>query len=396
MSWHWAWRHLCRHPGQAILAVAGVAVTAALLLDMLMLAGGIERSFERLLLVRGYQIRITPAGTLPFDTEATLGDVDRLLATVRSDPDVASAGAVLGFAPFLVRDDGRERLIGYGVQPDNQGIYQLLRGTDLVPTDTAGVLLAEPTARSFGLSPGDTLRLVANLDPQSAAVGATRLLTVRGVVQFLYDARNQHSIAVALPVARAIDGPRATDRASVILVRTVDQTVVEAVAARLAAAWPEAQVAGTASLRRQFQERLTYFRQLSIVLATIALAVTVLLVGTLLTITVNERMVEIATMRAIGVSRATIIGQVVAHGALLVLGGTVLGTGLGLVTARWLDRILTAFPGLPASVSFFVPAAGPLLLGAVVLLASGLGSGAWPAWRAASAPLTLTLREDGA
>jgi ABC-type lipoprotein release transport system permease subunit len=229
-----------------------------------------------------------------------------------------------------------------------------------------------------------------------ATAGASRRLVVRGIVQFLYDARDQQSIAVTLPLARAMTGPQATDRASVVLVRTVGGADVEAVAARLAAAWPEVQVAGTAALRRQFEERLTYFRQLSLVLASIALAVTVLLIGTLLTITVNERMVEIATLRAIGVSRASVVRQVVAHGALLVVGGTILGTGLGLVTARWLDRILTSFPGLPASVSFFVPTPRSLLLGAAVLLLSGLCAGAWPAWRAASAPLTLTLREDGA
>lgn len=396
MSWSWAFRHLRRHRGQTVLAILGVAVTAALLLDMLMLAGGIERSFEKLLLVRGYQIRVTPAGTLPFDTEATLGEVDHLLDALRADPEIASAGAVLGFAPFAVHEGGRERLIGYGVQPRDQGIYQLLRGGDLEAGDTAGVLLGEPTAVRLGLAPGDTLRVVASLDPQAATAGAVRALVVRGVVQFLYDARGQQSIAVTLPLAQAMAGPAATDRASVVLVRTTDGADVEAVTARLARSWPEVQVAGTAALRRQFEERLTYFRQLSLVLATIALAVTVLLVGTLLTITVNERIVEIATLRAIGVSRRTVIRQVIAHGALLVLGGAALGTGLGLVTARGLDRILTSFPGLPASVSFFVPAPRPLLVGAAVLVVSGLVAGAWPAWRAASAPLTLTLREDGA
>ena len=53
----------------AVLAVLmlglGVAVAAALLLDMVMLSGGIERSFGELLRSRGYQLRISPLGTLP-------------------------------------------------------------------------------------------------------------------------------------------------------------------------------------------------------------------------------------------------------------------------------------------------------------------------------------------
>ena len=91
-----------------------------------------------------------------------------------------------------------------------------------------------------------------------------------------------------------------------------------------------------------------------------SLIVTVLLIGTLLTITVNERLGEIATLRAIGVSRATIVVQVLAEGIALTVVGAALGILLGLVTARYLDAILTSFPGLPAAFSFFVPRAETL------------------------------------
>jgi len=43
-----------------------------------------------------------------------------------------------------------------------------------------------------------------------------------------------------------------------------------------------------------------------------------------------------------------------------------------------------------------VAAPRPLLLGGLVLLGTGVLSGALPAWRAANAPAALTLREDGA
>jgi putative ABC transport system permease protein len=396
VTWAWAWRHLLRHRGQTVLAVLGVAVSAALLLDMLMLSGGLERSFEALLLSRGYQIRITPAGTLPFDTEATLADATTLLAEVRADPDVAAAGTVLGFAPFAAAGDGRTRLVGYGIEPGNQGIYRLVRGSDLGVGDTTGVLLAEPTAARLGLTVGDSLHLVAGLDPQTAVATTNGTFAVRGIVAFLYDAREQASIALDLAPARRLAGARFADRASVVLVRARDGIDPTLVAERLAASRPTVQVASVADLLRQFQERLTYFRQLSLVLASIALVVTVLLIGTLLAITVNERLVEIATLRAIGVSRRTIVLQVLAHGALLSLLGTLLGGALGVLAARRLDAILTAFPGLPASVSFFVAAPRPLLLGAALLLVTGILSGGPPAWRAANAPAALTLREDGA
>ena len=52
-----------RHRVRTTLAVIGVAVAGALLLDMVMLAGGMRTSFRTLLLVRGYQLRVTPKGT---------------------------------------------------------------------------------------------------------------------------------------------------------------------------------------------------------------------------------------------------------------------------------------------------------------------------------------------
>jgi putative ABC transport system permease protein len=143
-----------------------------------------------------------------------------------------------------------------------------------------------------------------------------------------------------------------------------------------------------------FRERLVYFRQLSYILGTMSLIVAVLLVATLLTITVNERLGEIATLRAIGVSRATVVGQVLAEGTTLTAVGALLGLCLGLVTARYLDAILTSFPGLPAAFSFFVPRADTLSFAAAVLFVTGALAGLYPAWLAARAPIAATLRAE--
>jgi putative ABC transport system permease protein len=120
----------------------------------------------------------------------------------------------------------------------------------------------------------------------------------------------------------------------------------------------------------------------------------VLLVATLMTITVNERLGEIATLRAIGVGRAGIVRGIMAEGAALTLIGGILGTLLGMVTARYLDRILTSFPGLPAAISFFVPNPTSLAVAAGVLLATGIVAGAYPALVAARAPIAATLRTE--
>ena len=395
MNWRWALRDLLRHRARTGLSLLGVAIATALLLDMVLLSGGIERSFGRLLVSRGFQLRVSPRGTLPFDTEATLDSADQLVAALRAEPGVAQVGAVLGTTVFARRQPSTlTPLVVYGVTPAAQGIYQLDRGSDLGPTDTAGVLLGAPSTRRLNADIGDTVRLVGRLDPRVASAAVQRLVTVRGVVRFVYDAKDQPSVAVTLPLAQRLAGPVAANRASLLMVRVADGISADSVAAHLRTRYSTASINSIADMVAQFRLRLSYFRQLSLILGSISLVVTVLLVGTLLAIAVNERIGEIAALRAIGIARSSVLRQVVLEGLVLTMAGGTLGVGVGLATARWLDGILTSFPGLPAAISFFVADARQLSTAAMTLLATGILAGLLPAWRAASTPIAATLRSD--
>jgi putative ABC transport system permease protein len=383
-----------RHRARTALSILGVAIATALLLDMVLLSGGIERSFGRLLVSRGFQLRVSPRGTLPFDTEASLDSADELLAALRTEPGVVQAGAVLGTSVFARRGAALMPLVVYGVTPGAQGIYQLERGSDVGVRDTNGVLLGAPSATRLNIRIGDTLRLVGRLDPRLATAGIERVVTVRGLVRFVYDAKDQPSIAVDLPLAQRLAGTAAADRASFLMLRVGEDANADSVAARLRPRFAAVSINSIADMVAQFRLRLSYFRQLSMILGSISLLVTVLLVGTLLAIAVNEQIGEIAALRAIGIARSTVLRQVVLEGfALTVIGGTI-GVGLGMGAARWLDAILTSFPGLPAAISFFVADARQLSTAAVILLTTGILAGVLPAWRAASTPIAATLRSD--
>jgi len=391
----WGVRSLGRHPLRTALSLAGIAVAAAMLLDMVMLSGGIDRSFREMLLVRGYQIRLTPKGTLPFDTEASLPGATGLVRAIRAEPGIEAAGAVLGTSLYGRSGDSLVTLFGYGVQPEAQAIYQVTEGADLSPGDTAGVLLSEPAAGLLGgAGVGDTVALVGRLDPQVAAASADRRLVVRGIVRWLYDYRGQPSVGTLLPTMQRIGRAAADDRASLLLAKAVHDTMVASVATRLRQRFPQLEVNSVADLVAAAKQRLVYFTQLSFILGSVSLIVAVLLIATLLTITVNERLGEIVTLRAIGVSRGTIVRQVLAEGVALTVLGAGLGILLGLVTAEYLDAILTSFPGLPATFSFFVPRFGTLSFAALVLLVTGSLAGLYPAWLASRAPIAATLRAE--
>jgi len=390
----WAARNAVRHPIRTGLVVLGIAVASALLLDMTMLSGGMERSFENMLLSRGFQIRMSPKGTLPFDTEATVAGVTPIVAALRSDPAIAAAGAAVGIPVHVRKADSLVTLVGYGVDPKGQGFYQVLEGSDLAPGDSAGMLVGAPAAARLGWRLGDTVRLLGRLDPQSAEAGIERLMTVRAVVRWLYDSRDQLSVGGPYRVVRAMGRFVDPDPGSMIMIKVREGHDVDSVATRLAARYPGVQVNSVAALVRQFRNRLVYFQQLSLILATISLVVAVLLVATILAITVNERLGEVAVLRAIGVTRARLVGLVLIEAAAVTAVGTGLGIGLGLVTAGWLDDILTSFPGLPAAISFFVPEPAAMFRATTVMIGAGLGAAGYPAWLAARAPIALTLRSE--
>ena len=267
-------------------------------------------------------------------------------------------------------------------------------GEDLTDRDSTGVLLSATVARMLRGAAGDTVTLVGRLDPQVAVAAVERRLVVRGIVRWLYDYRGQPSVGALYTVMQDLAHLRDEDRASALVVKVRADAEAAAAVDRLRVALPALEINSVAELVARFRQRLVYFRQLSFILGTISLVVTVLLVSTLMTITVNERLGEIATLRAIGVSRATVVRGVMLEGAALTLAGGLLGAALGLATARYLDRILTSFPGLPAAISFFVPEPRSLVIAALVLLVTGVLAGVYPALLAARAPIAATLRTE--
>jgi putative ABC transport system permease protein len=353
---------------------------------MVMLAGGMRESFRELLLVKGYQLRLSPKGTLPFDSEATIDDGAATLAAVRADPRIVAVSPALGGQLHVVATPrAAERGTPYatafalGVESD-------------VQADEA--LVSDAFLRAAGARVGDTLRTAADFDPQLRQFRGRRTLVVVGTGRFFYVPVEQPVVSLPLATLQAMRGDEGRDRLSLLMARVADGTDVEVVRAALAGRVPRLSAISTTTALAQVEQRLSYFRQLALILGAIALVIGFLLVSTLVTVSVNERIGEIAVLRAIGVSRRHVVEQIVVEGCALTVSGTLLGLALGLVTARYLNAILSDFPGLPGSFSFFVFRAQDAWIALGLLVAAGVLAGVYPSWRAASLPIAATLREE--
>ncbi|HEX8450599.1 MAG TPA: FtsX-like permease family protein [Longimicrobium sp.] len=381
-------RALGRRRGRTALALAGIAVSAALLLDMTMLASGLTRSFGELLGVSGYALRVTPKGILPFDSEAGIPGGDAVGERIARISGVKSVAPVLGAQFRVVRGDSAGApLFTMGIRPGAQFLYRIVEGRE---PGAGEVVVSEPMARLDGIRVGSTLRL-AGADV-SLGRRDTRTVRVSGVGDFLYDYAEQRSLA--MPIGEV---QRATGRAgevSLFGVAMADGADGDDLARRIAAAIPEVTALSTRELMREMDRRLLYFRQLATILGSIAMVVTALLISTIVTIGVRERFGEIATLRAIGVARGRILLAVVTEGLVLAAVGCLAGLPLGLWMARRLDRILLSFPGIPARMTFFAWEAERVVLAMGLVIAIGGLAGCIPGLAAVRSALSQALREE--
>ena len=379
-------RELLRHPARSLLAVLGVAVACAMLLDMLMLGGGLNSSFRSLLTTAGYELRVSPAGTLPFDTDATILAAGRTRAVLEAEPGVAAVAPVLG-SNLLLKERDDTRLFVLGVDPSEQGIYRLERGSQ--PGDGDVVIGRELAAQGF--EPGDSIAL---RPPGSFADAAVRErgFRVAGVADFLYSSAGERSVALTI---RALGELTARpDEASLMMVRVAEGSNPDSVALALRDRLPGLEVASVGQLVDRAARRLSYFRQLAAILGTVSLVVTTLLIGTIMAISINDRYGTIAALRAIGISRRSLVAAIAVESLLLCSAAAAIGLLLGLQVAGQLEKILSDFPGLPSAIRFFVLEPARVAWAVLGVLAAGVGAALVPALRAMNAPIATTLHRE--
>jgi putative ABC transport system permease protein len=384
-----AWRSLSRQPARAVLGLTGVAVVGALLFDMLLLSRGLLLSFRDLLESTGFDVRVTATEALPGAGPPLVGALAAARA-LEGLPELADVVPVrFGEAIVEARDGKASEVMFIGSEARRRGEWRLVRGAD--PVDEAGSAPAMVVNRTFaldhGLEPGSVVRLASTLP--------AREFRVTGIVEFPFEAAGERMAGVTLAGFAAAFPARRRDEADLLLVASRPGAETEAAVAAIRRARPDLHAFSIDDvLERLRQAEFSYFRQVSVVLAAIASFFALLLVTTLLTVSVNQRLGEVAALRALGFSRRRITADLLAESALLVGGGGALSIPLGFLLARGLDSILRQMPDLPARLHFFVFEPRALALHAAFLVLAALVAAAYPVLLAARLPIAATLRRE--
>jgi putative ABC transport system permease protein len=392
---HFACLSIVRQPARSALGILGIAAIGALLFDMLLLSRGLVLSFGELLDQTGFDVRVlasdAPPGTGPQLTGASalaerisaIAEVERAVR-MRVDDAAAQAGG-----------DRARRITFVGTDPDVRSVWTLTAGSDLssVPAGTAGLVVNRYLAARMHVTVGSVIAVSGECDA-SAAIPA-REFTVVGIADFPFDSATESTVAGTMDDAQLLCGGEDADRAEMLLVRSRPQAGADRAAAAIRRAHPGLHVVTNEQLVERFSRvEFSYFRQMSTVLSTVTLFFGFLLIAVLLTVSVNQRLGEIAALRAVGLSRTRVTAGVLWESILLVGAGGALALPLGLALSTWLDRILRALPGIPAAMQFFVFEPRALAAYVLLLAAASLGAAVYPMRIVATLPIAATLRRE--
>ena len=389
-----AWRTTQRYRARTLLAITGVMVIGALLFDMLLLSDGLLTSFADLLNSEGFDIRVVaregfvrvpiPESASLAAAIAALPEVDDV-AQLRTEPGTGAAGTK------------RVGLTIVGRTQSRPSPWRLLAGGNVplrAPAGTCPVGIGRPLSLALALQPGSTIRIAARPRGTATAIPAVTC-RVNGLVDFGFTAANEYAVAAPLNAFERIVGDERSEDAELIFVALRAGASSDSTRQAIARLRPDVRVYSNADVLAQFNRNgFAYFRQISAVLSTLTTTFAFLLIGTLLTVSVNQRLGEIAALRALGIARRRIAAMLLWESALLVGAGALLAIPLGGVLAVGLDHILRQMPGLPDRLHFFVFETRALVTHLAVFAATAALSAIYPIWLSATLPIAETLRRE--
>ncbi len=325
----------------SMLSMLGIALGVAALIVVMSVMNGFQKEVRaRMLSVISHIEAIGVTGSMP-NWPATLD-------AIKKNPEVIGAAPYVSGQGMMIRGDGMKGVALRGVdpvlEPQVSDLAKLSKGaalTDLKP-GTFGVFLGSELARSMNAVAGDAVNILV---PSSAStpVGVlprTRKLTVLGTFDsghFEYDS------SVALlhlqDAARLLE----VDAASGVRAKIKDMEDAPQVAQTLASGLgAEVVVRDWSKANRTWFAAVQVEKRMMFIILTLIIAVAAFNLVSMLVMTVTEKHGQIAIMRTLGATPASIRRIFMIQGFTVGLSGLVIGLVLGVLLALNLGSIVGA------------------------------------------------------
>ena len=385
-----AWRSLVRQPARSALGIIGVAAVGALLFDMLLLSEGLMISTRNMLDSMPFDLRVTSTDQMP-GRGPDIEDGPAVAAQIAALPSVSAVTTLRREDVYLMRSDG-EPTYGsvLGIGGGSGRPWTLVSGTDIAGDNE--IVINEFAAQVTGAEVGTSLTVRSNCADGATAPPAMEF-RVTGIATFVFDVLGEPGSGMTdTSLAEACGTPGAIPADFLMVQSTGDAA---SAAAEIDALSPKLLASTNDDAIGQLQQRgFTYFRQISTVLTTITVSFALLLITVLLTVSVNQRLGEVAALRALGFSQGRVVLDVLWESVLIVGIGGVLSLPLGALMAVWLDGILKRMPRLPADLHFFVFQPDAVWVHAALMVVTAFTAAIYPMLIVARLPIATTLRNE--
>ncbi len=380
-----ALKNLMRRPLRTCLALAGLAVSVAVLACLLSFGEGYQRSLHGELDRMGMQLMLVPLGC-PYDAAASVLKGKALdvtlpqaaLTIARKDPAVAVAAPMYAAAvPRLA--EGRTDL-WVGLDEASRALkpwWKMTEGSVWFPSPDSVILGAEAAATELR-KPGDRF-----YSPETG-----KEFTVCGVLE---RSGTSDDSLFFVPLATAQAMFHQPDRLTAVAIRLKEPALVTDASERLQQI-PGAQVVTLTEMMGTFLNLVGSARTLVLAIAVVAVAISALSIFNVMMAAVLERTREIGVMRAVGLSRMGAFRLMAIEAGTLSLLGGLLGLLLAVIFGGLMERMVRPFlplapsaglPSLTSDVAWYC-------LGLMAIM--GLLAGCYPAWQASRLRPSEALR----
>ena len=385
-------------------SMLGIALGVAALIIVLSVMNGFQKEVrDRMLSVVAHIEVFSPDG-------GALPDLARTLAEVRANPNVVGAAPFVSAQALLARGEDMKGVLVRGIDPAQEGAVTEIADANRQAVDTLtpgsfNAVLGSDLARALGVRPGDKVTLVAPSGQITPAGIVPRLkqVTVSGLFHsghYEYD-----STLVLMHHADAerifrLEGPTG------VRLRLKDLHEAPRVTQELAQT-----LSGNLLIRDWTQQNRTWFaavqveKRMMFIILTLIVAVAAFNLVSTLVMSVQDKRADIAILRTLGASPASIMGVFVVQGAMVGVIGTLAGLLLGLLVAFNIDVIVPAIEHL-LGVTFLPrdiylisrmpsdPQESDIVPIAIISLLLAFAATLYPSWRASRVQPAQALRYE--
>ena len=380
--WRITVKGLRAHKLRLALTALAIVLGVTFVTGTLVLTDTLNNTFTTLFGQVYQNINFEVRGVAAFPTSGAAGAIrkpipESIIAAVKDVPGVAVAeGGVSGYAQFIAPNGkavttGGAPTIGLSYGADRRlSSLRLVAGKP--PTTSTQVVMDQGTARKYHFSVGNQVRILLPGSPQT--------FTLSGIVAF-GTADNLAGATIAafnLPTAQQLFGEQGhLNTIDVITTPNANKTAVEHGISAVLPAGVEVVTGQTVAAEQSsaITQSLGIFSTALLVFALISLFVGGFTIFNTFSITVGQRTRELALLRIVGASRRQVFRSVLFEALLLGVTASLVGIGLGVLTASGLEALIKAFGiTLPSGSLVFQPRTvfAGLLVGVGVTVVSAI------------------------